>query len=119
MLSQAKWRQSAFTLVEIMIVVAIIAILAEISVPAFLRSRKRSQATRIKNDLCLIDDAISQYAIETNKKTGGAVYVDDWIDYIKKSTALYNTACDVFGQDYGDQAVDALPKVPAATWAAL
>src|SRR3954453_22050214 len=100
MLSQAKSRQSAFTLVEIMIVVAVIAILAEISVPSFLRARKRSQAARIKNDLRLIDDAIAQYAIETNKKTGDAVYVDDWIDYIKKNTGLYNTACDIFGQDY-------------------
>ena len=54
-----------FTLVEIMIVVAIIALLASIAVPGFLRARKRSQASRILNDLRLIDSALDQYAIET------------------------------------------------------
>ncbi|PYL05916.1 MAG: hypothetical protein DME34_10300 [Verrucomicrobia bacterium] len=46
--SLSKSRQ-AFTLVEIMIVVAIIALLAAIAVPGFLRARKRSQASRILN----------------------------------------------------------------------
>ena len=53
-----------------MIVVAIIALLAAIAVPGFLRARKRSQATRILNDLRMIDAAVDQYAIETNRATG-------------------------------------------------
>ena len=53
-----------------MIVVSIIALLAAIAVPGFLRARKRSQASRIINDLRLIDSAVDQYAIETNKITG-------------------------------------------------
>src|SRR5262245_30639542 len=56
--------RGGFTLVEIMIVVAIIALLAAIAVPGFLRARKRSQASRILNDLRLIDAACDQYAIE-------------------------------------------------------
>ena len=48
----------AFTLVEIMIVVAIIALLASLAVPSFLRARKRSQATSALEDLRLIDAAI-------------------------------------------------------------
>src|SRR5918996_1058095 len=71
-------RRSGFTLVEIMIVVAIIALLAAIAVPGFLRARKRSQASRIINDLRLIDAAVDQYAIETNKKTDDPVSVTDW-----------------------------------------
>src|SRR6266446_3997205 len=51
-------RREGFTLVEIMIVVAIIALLAAIAVPGFLRARKRSQATRILNDLRMIDSAV-------------------------------------------------------------
>ena len=51
-----------------MIVVAIIALLAAIAVPGFMRARKRSQASRILTDLRLIDSAIDQYAIENNKK---------------------------------------------------
>jgi Type II secretory pathway, pseudopilin PulG len=70
--------------VEIMIVVAIIALLAAIAVPGFLRARKRSQASRIINDLRLIDSAVDQYAIETNKKSGDPVAVSDWTNYLKK-----------------------------------
>lgn len=112
-------RHNGFTLVEIMIVVAIIALLAAIAVPGFLRARKRSQAAVVKNDLRLIDGAIAQYAIETSKKSGDAVYVDDWLDYVKRDTVLYNTGQDLFGHDYGDQAVDELPHVPMQTWNAL
>jgi len=60
-----------------MIVVAIIALLAAIAVPGFLRARKRSQASRILNDLRMIDSAVDQYAIETNRKTGDTVAVAD------------------------------------------
>jgi len=83
-----------------------------------LRARKRSQATLVKNDLRMIDDAIAQYAMEASKSSGDSVEVDDWIDYVKDGR-LYDTAQDVFGEDYGDQAVDALPTVPGATWDAL
>ena len=51
-----------------MIVGPIIALLAAIAVPGFMRARKRSQASRILNDLRLIDSAVDQYAIENNKK---------------------------------------------------
>src|SRR6184192_259247 len=84
-------RQTGFTLVEIMIVVAIIALLAAIAVPGFLRARKRSQASRIINDLRLIDSAIDQYAIETSKKGGDPVNVTDWTNYLKKDTVLYTS----------------------------
>ena len=105
-------RRTGFTLVEIMIVVAIIALLAAIAVPGFLRARKRSQASRIINDLRLIDSAVDQYAIETNKKTGDAVGITDWTNYLKKDTVLFATGKDILGADYGAQTVDSLPKVP-------
>ena len=110
---------SAFTLVEIMIVVTVIALLAAIGVPSFLRARKRSQATSVKNDLRLIDNAITQYAMEANKATGDSVDVDDWLDYIKDDSRLQNTGQDIFGNDYNDQIVDSLPAVPAQTCSAL
>jgi prepilin-type N-terminal cleavage/methylation domain-containing protein len=112
-------RNRAFTLVEIMIVVAIIALLAAIAVPGFLRARKRSQATRILNDLRLIDSAVDQYAIETNRSTGSTVAVSDWTNYLKKNSTLYNTGADLFGNTYGPQTVDSLPTVPAASKATL
>jgi len=61
----AKLALAAFTLIEIMLVVSIIALMAAIAVPSFLRARKRSQAVTAKNDLRLIDHAIEQYAVET------------------------------------------------------
>lgn len=112
-------RRGGFTLVEIMIVVAIIALLAAIAVPGFLRSRKRSQASKILNELRMIDAAIDQYAIENGKKTGDPVGVADWTNYVKKDSTLYVTGKDLFGNDYGVQSVDSLPKAPQAAWNAL
>ena len=119
MLNKINKPRGGFTLVEIMIVVAIIALLAAIAVPGFLRARKRAQASRILNDLRLIDSAVDQYAIETNKSTNSVVNVTDWTNYLKKNSALYNTGNDLFGNSYGTQTVDTLPKVPANAWNTL
>jgi prepilin-type N-terminal cleavage/methylation domain-containing protein len=102
--------RKGFTLVEIMIVVAIIALLAAIAVPGFLRARKRSQATRILNDLRMIDSAVDQYAIETNRATGFSVGIADWTNYVKKNAILYNT---------GQSLLDTIPQVPASDLAVL
>ena len=119
MLTKLNKKRGGFTLVEIMIVVAIIALLAAIAVPGFLRARKRSQATKILNDLRMIDAAVDQYAIETNKQSGSTVAVTDWTAYLKDGSILYNTGNDLFGATYGAQTVDKLPKVPATTFTAL
>ncbi len=119
MLKKLTTKRGGFTLVEIMIVVAIIALLAAIAVPGFLRSRKRSQASKIINDLRLIDAAVDQYAIETTKKSGDPVDVADWTNYLKKDTVLFATGQDLFGNDYGAQTVDSLPHVPTSARTAL
>lgn len=108
-----------FTLVEIMIVVAIIALLASIAVPGFLRARKRSQASRVINDLRLIDNAIDMYAIENNKAGGAPVPVVEWTKYMKRNTNLYLTGKDILSNDYGPQTVDTIPKVSTSTYNAL
>jgi prepilin-type N-terminal cleavage/methylation domain-containing protein len=114
-----KSRRTGFTLVEIMIVVAIIALLAAIAVPGFLRARKRSQASRIINDLRLIDSAVDQYAIETSKTTGAPVNTADWTNYLKKDTNLYVSGKDILGADFGPQTVDIIPQVPTTSRDAL
>jgi prepilin-type N-terminal cleavage/methylation domain-containing protein len=108
-----------FTLVEIMIVVAIIALLAAVGIPGFLRARKRSQASRIINDLRLIDAAVDAYAIESNKSTGDPVFVVDWTKFLKPGTNLYLTGKDILGAPYGQQSVDSLPGVPPSSKNAL
>ena len=117
MLQKLNRRRGGFTLVEIMIVVAIIALLAAIAVPNFLRARKRSQATRVLEDLRMIDSAIDQYAIETNKVTGAPVAWTDVKAYLKTGSALYNSGgADLFGNTFTVPfAVDTLPAVPATT----
>lgn len=119
MLNKFNKRRGGFTLVEIMIVVAIIALLAAIAVPGFLRARKRSQASRIINDLRLIDSAVDQYAIENNKSSGQAVGVADWTKYLKAGTSLYTSGADLLGAAYGGQTVDTLPKVSTSSYNAL
>ena len=115
MLTKLNRKHAGFTLVEIMIVVAIIALLAAIAVPGFLRARKRSQASKILNDLRMIDAAVDQYAIETNRSTGNPVAITDWTNYLKKGTNLYSTGKDILGAAYGQQKVDSLPGVPSAS----
>ncbi len=108
-----------FTLVEIMIVVAIITLLASIAVPNYMRARKRAQATRILQDLRVLDEALDQYAIETNKMSGAHPVFADLKAYIKAGTSLYATGADLFGNAYRPFSVDADPKVPAATFRVL
>ena len=91
MIQKLNNRRGGFTLVEIMIVVAIIALLAAIAVPGFLRARKRSQATMLLNNLRLIDAAKDQYAIEFNKTTA-TPQGPDLKGYFKPGSALYNAA---------------------------
>ena len=120
MLQKLNRNRGGFTLVEIMIVVAIIALLAAIAVPNFLRARKRSQATRILEDLRMIDSAIDQYAIETNKTSGNAVSWSDIQSYLKQGTQLWNSGGkDMLGNTFGTFSVDTIPVVPTATFAKL
>src|SRR5687767_15324988 len=101
MLQKLTKNRGGFTLVEIMIVVAIIALLAAIAVPNFLRARKRSQATRVLEDLRMIDSALDQYAIETNKSGGTNVTWTALRAYVKQGSTLYNSAgTDMFGNAF-------------------
>src|ERR1700709_320502 len=96
-----KSRRGCFTLVEIMVVVAIIALLAAIALPNFLRARKRSQATRILEDLRIIDSAIDLYAVENNKAGGATVSWTDIQNYLKNGSVIYNSGgMDLFGSLY-------------------
>ena len=102
MLQNLPSKRAGFTLVEIMIVVAIIALLAAIAVPNFLRSRKRSQATAILEDLRQIDAALDQYSIEYRKAPNSDATWTDLQIYIKSGTRLYSSGCrDILGNAFG------------------
>ena len=117
MLQKLNKNRGGFTLVEIMIVVAIIALLAAIAVPNFLRARKRSQASRVLEDLRMVDSAVDQYAIENNKASGASVAWSDVQNYLKTGTALYTSGGnDLFGNSYAPLQVDTIPKVSSTTY---
>lgn len=59
-------RASGFTLIEIMIVVAVVALLSAIALPSFLRARERTRRTRYVNALRVVRDAVELYAAEHN-----------------------------------------------------
>src|SRR5882724_10613117 len=75
--------RSAFTLVEIMIVVAIIGLLAALAIPGFVKARKQSQGRRILNDARQMDAAIDQWALETGQTDGNAVNTTSAATYLK------------------------------------
>lgn len=105
-----------------MIVVAIIALLAAIAVPNFLRARKRAQATRILDDLRLIDGALDLYATEYSKGVGDPAAWADLQPYLKKDMLLYNSqGRDMLGNLFsgGSFSVDSVPQLNSTSFAAL
>lgn len=120
MLQKLNTKRGGFTLVEIMIVVAIIALLAAIAVPNFLRSRRRAQATQVLQDLRMIDAAVDQYAIENNKSGGAAVSWADIRNYLKAGSRLETSGgVDIIGNGFTINTVDTVPQVSVTTFNAL
>ena len=78
-------RKSGFTLVEIMIVVAIIGLLAAIASPNFVRARTQSQKNACINNLRQIDGAVQQWALENKQGATANVSASDVYPYLKNS----------------------------------
>jgi len=66
MRTNLRIRAKAFTLIELLIVVAIIAILAAIAVPNFLEAQVRSKISRVKSDMRSLATAIEAYKVDNN-----------------------------------------------------
>jgi prepilin-type N-terminal cleavage/methylation domain-containing protein len=124
MLQKIKQTRGGFTLVEIMIVVAIIALLATLAIPNITRARLRAQATAVKNDLQQIDAAIDQYAIEKNVATGATVSATNLAPYVKANSRLATvlsggSATDTLGNTITLPVVGGTLAVPTASYTAL
>jgi len=90
-------RKSGFTLVEIMIVVAIIGLLAAIAIPNFVRARTSAQTNTCINNLRQIDGAKQQWALET-RQTGDATPVASDIDpYLGRQGSTVGIICPAGG----------------------
>jgi prepilin-type N-terminal cleavage/methylation domain-containing protein len=103
-------RKAGFTLLEIMIVVAIIGMLAAIAIPNFVKARATSQANACINNLREIDTAANQFALEQHLTTGGAVnYPNDLTPYIKLNASSGIPPCPG-GGTYSDTAIGNNPQ---------
>ena len=80
-------KTAGFTLVEIMIVVAIIGLLAAIAIPNFVKARTTSQQNACINNLRQIDGAKQQWALENGAKGTASVSTDNIQPYLGRGSA--------------------------------
>ena len=111
-------RAKGFTLVEIMIVVAIIGMLAAIAIPQWVHARTTSQTQACINNLRQIFGATQQWALDFRKAPDAPVKPDDILPYLKSAVVCpAGGAASTFGSTYSLNTVSNLPTcrvVPAA-----
>ena len=117
-MSNKQTKTAGFTLVEIMIVVAIIGLLAAIAIPNFVRARTTSQMNACINNLRQIDGAKQQWALETKQATNAVPGYSDISGYLKNAVSCPSAGTDTsFSGSYTINDVSTLPlcKILPAT----
>ncbi|HBF33681.1 TPA: prepilin-type cleavage/methylation domain-containing protein [Candidatus Sumerlaeota bacterium] len=110
MLKNAK---KGFTLVEIMIVVAIIGILVGIAVPGFIKARLQAQGKSCAENLQKIDGAKEQWALENNKTSTDTPAMSDLVSATAANSYLKRTPVCPANQAY---TVNNIGADPTCAW---
>jgi prepilin-type N-terminal cleavage/methylation domain-containing protein len=103
-----RFRMGGFTLVEIMIVVAIIGLLASIAIPNYAQSRTAAQKSVCISNLHQIEGAIQRWSLEMRKDEGEPVTYSDIRSYLQRSVVCPSGGTS-FEDSYALSAVDAAP----------
>jgi prepilin-type N-terminal cleavage/methylation domain-containing protein len=110
---------TGFTLIEIMIVVALIAVLASIAIPNFIQARERTRMVTCIHNLKVIDNSIQQWALETHKQSGTPVTPADIRPYVK-DLPVCPSGGSTFADSYEITLTDSSPvcvRVTSGTYA--
>ena len=108
-------RKSGFTLVEIMIVVAIIGLLAAIAIPNFVKARTTSQQNACINNLRQYDGAVQQWALENKKQSTDPYGLTSIQPYIKLDSTGNLPSCPAGGSYASGGAVTNPPTCNLST----
>ena len=100
-------RKRGFTLVEVMVTVAIFGMLSAITVPSWMRAREQAQLNSIISNLRIIESCKDRWALDHNRGTGAQPTEADLAEYLRKNAMPSPVASETYNLNPIGSAADA------------